>query len=404
MDWTIGLRPASFAGVGFYWRSVNAQGGQRLIVHELPQAPADLENIGTLPRRFALVCYFIGDAWLLEREAFIAVLQTTSGAATLVLPTKGPLRVRVATYRYEDNADIGNYGAVSVDFVIDDGIPAPFTAPDSASAILNSISAMQAQIIATYLQLAGPLVEISAAASYAQTLLGSAASAFTALPLAIVGGINAAFGATPTDASATATTITAAFLAASTNAQAVIDPPSLAATPLTGTLPTLPLPPDPSYGLAALASFGANPSPAPASPLSLAALQSAIDLLVDQSAALALVNLYAQTDFANANDAANARAQLATVLDAIGAATYDAGQVDLYRAWSALGAQSIADMVARAQNLPSIAIYSERRSLPDVVLAQRLYQDGTQADALAALNAAVHPLFMPLAGQWLQAA
>jgi prophage DNA circulation protein len=404
MSWLAALRPASFAGIGFYWKLVRAQGGQRLVVHNFPLAPIDLENLGQLGDKFSLTAYFIGNAWLLEREAFIAVLAKTTGAATLILPTKGPLRVRVDTWSYQDSAELGNYGAVDVNFIIDAGTAGPFAGSDTVSSILSAITDMQSEIISTYEELAGPLTEVAAAAGYAQALLGSAVSAFLALPEAIIGGIISLFAATPTDAATTANVVTNALLTAADNASAALNPDSIAANAITGTLPATILPGDPTFGIANLANFGGTLAPAPMAPAALGQVQQAVTLLVEGAATVAVVSIYAQTDFASTQAAAQARTQIATMLEAVGIAAYNAGQVDLYRAWSGLESLSIADMVARAQGLPTLASYAERRALPDVVIAQRLYQDGTQGDALAALNNAVHPLFMPATGVWLEAA
>jgi prophage DNA circulation protein len=402
--WTQALRSGSYAGVPFYWRSLRAQAGRRLIEHQLPLAPVDLEDLGPLPEKFTLTMYFIGNAWLFEREAMLSVLAKANGAATLVLPTKGPKRVRVGSYSYNDNADLGAYGAIDVDFVVDHGAPGPFSSASAAGTILNAINAVQQSLINAYMIMAGPITSIEAASSYAQALLTSAASAFLSLPNAIISTVQANFAASPTNLNGTASTVSNAFLAASNQLVTNLAIPLTPITPITGITPAPRFPADPSFGVAALAQWSATPAPAPYAPSYLAQTQQAIGLLIDQSASLALVNAYAQLDFPSSNAAIAARDQLATALEAVAESLYDAGQVDLYRAWCALQSQAIADMIARAQNLPSLATYSEITSLPDVVLAQKFYQDGTQGDALALLNDAIHPLFMPITGQWLRAA
>jgi prophage DNA circulation protein len=76
-----------------------------------------------------------------------------------------------------------------------------------------------------------------------------------------------------------------------------------------------------------------------------------------------------------------------------------------YAAWMALAAAVSADTIQRAQSLPQLASYSAGMSLPALALAQRFYGAAAQtsdADALAALNGARHPLFLPPAGVWLE--
>ena len=78
-----------------------------------------------------------------------------------------------------------------------------------------------------------------------------------------------------------------------------------------------------------------------------------------------------------------------------------AGQDDLWRAWQAIMALTMNDMISRAQALPSLASYVLPDPLPSLVLAQRLYQDPTRAALLEQLNDVPHPLFMPAGGLWL---
>ena len=61
-------------------------------------------------------------------------------------------------------------------------------------------------------------------------------------------------------------------------------------------------------------------------------------------------------------------------------------------------------MLARAQSLPTLATYQVGAVLPALVLCYRLTGNIADAATLAALNGAVHPLFMPAAGVWLEPA
>lgn len=67
-----------------------------------------------------------------------------------------------------------------------------------------------------------------------------------------------------------------------------------------------------------------------------------------------------------------------------------------YTALVALHGAVVNDLSTRAIPLPRIVTFTLARRLPALTIAQRLYQDPSQTDALIALNAsAVHPLFMP---------
>lgn len=404
MTWQLGLRPATFAGVGFYVKMQKAKGGQRLVMQELPFANVWLENQGKLPKQFTVTAYFLGDGWLAQREQLLAVLDASTTAQTLVLPTKGPLNVWVGNYSYQDDEQIGAYGAIDIEFTVDTGAAnAPFANADTASALLANINAMATQIQTAFASVMGPIAQEAAIANYQANLLASAAASVLELPAALLSGVTAIFTATPTNPVNTAAVVTTALLAAGDNAAALNNPTTATTTAVSGVVPISPLPPDASLGLAALANWGAGYT-APLYPATLSTALGAVMRLVQQSAALAVVSLYAQTSFATAQAASAARTQLAGLLDAVGENIVNAGQVDLYRAWLALSTLSIQDMLARAQNLPSTAAYKTPFSLPDVVLAQQLLADGSQGDALFALNQAVHPLFMPLTGVWVQAA
>jgi hypothetical protein len=163
-------------------------------------------------------------------------------------------------------------------------------------------------------------------------------------------------------------------------------------------LPPLPL--DPSQGLAALAAFG--PAPASATGIVLANW-TALIRLVGSTATAALQMLYAQTAFASAGDAASASAQLYGLIQAqIDLAAADDDDT-IVQAWLAAQTAAVTDLAARGEGLPNLATFTAAAPLPALYLAQRLYQDGSQAAALVQRNAAPHPLFMPLAVEYLDA-
>ena len=125
--------------------------------------------------------------------------------------------------------------------------------------------------------------------------------------------------------------------------------------------------------------------------------------LVQGNAVAALAQVYASVDWPYAQAAAAARTQLLALMDAQSDAAAVNGCDDLYRAWEGLKTLAMADMIARAQGLPDLAPYSFPDTLPSLVLAQRLYQNPSQAAALEQLNDVCQPLFMRSPGQWLEA-
>lgn len=398
------LRPASFAGVPIYVKTTKLKAGQRLIEQEIPFAPTNFENQGLLPRKFTISAYVIGASWLLQMQLLLRTLESAIGVQTLVLPTFGPVNVRVATYTVTDDEAVGNFGAVDIEFVVDNSTPAPLASSDSASALLAQLDAVGAQVATAYAQYVGPLVQQAAIAAYAASLLTSAAGAVAGLPAVLLSGVSLGFASTPTSPASTASVVGAAFTSISNNAVALANPTAATVTPVAGYVPATPLPADPTLGLGALAAWNNNGTPAASSPAGLASVLAATSALVQQNAALAVVALFGQTNFTTAQAASAARTALKTIMANTGAAIVDAGHGDLFRAWCALTALATQDMIARAQNLPSIATYKVKTVLPDVVLAQILLQKGNQGPALAALNNVVHPLFMPTHGHYVAAA
>ena len=158
---------------------------------------------------------------------------------------------------------------------------------------------------------------------------------------------------------------------------------------------------DPSYGLAAIAGIAATIMPAAVTG-QIAANWQALMQLVEGNATTALAILYAQTDFASAAEAEAARDQLSGLI--IGQIEMASGNDPLVTVWRGLFTAAVTDLTARASGLPDVAILPTPAPLPAVYLAELLYQDGTRAVALVQRNAAPHPLFMPLAVEYLEAA
>ena len=402
LPWTALLRPASFAGVGFYVRTLKVAMGRRLIENEIPFANADYEDFGPLPQRFSVTGYVVGQNWMGQRAQLLNALQNSATPQTLVLPSFGPVTVRVGRVSISETEQVGAYSEIGIEFAQDNGAGAPMASADAASTLLNNIETSAGQVQAQYEAVMGPYLQDAAVAQYTANLLAGAASSVLALPLALLTGVNAGFAASPTDAAATGGAVTGAFLTIGDNAAAAANPMPAPATPVSGVVAPQALTADPSMGIAALLAWNAPVPVAYAADPGLSAAMGAVTRLVQQSAGLALIDFYAQTSFPNQQAAVTARGQLTGLLAPIGAAIFNAGQVDLYRAWNALSALAVQDIIQRAQGLPVLANYTVPVPVPDVVLGAELLGDGSQGDALFALNNAIHPLFMPASGYYME--
>jgi prophage DNA circulation protein len=405
MAWFDALLPASFNGVPFYVENLDKNFGRRKVDNEYPlRDDPYIEDLGRLPRRFKLKAYFAGDFFAAERALLEAALERSSTAGTLILPTYGILRVWVGECASSETRAGGSYATIDMEFTQDGGASSPLSITDTASALLDGLNDLVPFLVAAYVA----RVAISLAASVVQSLIGqqlvTANTQFGMLPQSTIGALTFDFAAAPGDAVATASAVTTAFAAAAANVVAA-QPVAQPANAVSGSVPLQPLPADPSGGLAAMASFGSALTQPPAAALpALGIAQTALLALIQGAALMGVVTIYAQLDWQSAQAAAAAREALQDLLDAQVAAAADAGNFDLFRAWRAISQQAIGDMVSRAQNLPNLVSYQVGASIPALTLAQLLYQDGSQADGLVALNDVAHPLFMPARGNWLQAA
>ena len=402
------LLPASFRSVPFYMQAGTVDGGRRLVTHEFPQREdAYPEDLGRQTRRFHINAYVIDDpttgaSYLDRRDALLDAVEGTSEPGTLVHPTFGPLTCNAGVLRLNERiVEAFGYCTFELEFVVADPTASPLYANDTAATLLAGVSSLLGVISSMY----ALVVEATLAPS---ALLDQVAASMLGLPVDTISTLSAAIGevsAAPTDASATATAVQTAVQGMASNVIAANDTSATTSDAVTGTALSIPAASDISGGLATLATWG-NDLPAidtaTAVGADLAAQQALVVLLVQGNAVAALAQVYASYDWASAQQATTAREQLLDLIDTQATAAADAGADDLFRAGGALQAQAMADMIARAQALPSQATYSVPEALPALVLAQRLYQDASQADALADLNDAPQSLFMPLEGTWLR--
>ncbi len=402
------LLPASFRGVPFYMQASAGQGGRRVVTHEFPlRDDAYTEDLGRLPRRFRLTAFVVdnptyGLSYLDARDALIDAIEGYADAGTLMHPTFGPLTCRASTLSWQERV-VGDFGYCSFDieFVVDNPTPGPLYFADTASLLFAGVASLLPILSSAYTLTVG-------ATEAPVALLESAAAALLALPIATIAGLDdsiAAVSASPTNAATTAAAVQTVLQAVAANVIAANVPADTTMTPVAGAALVIPDAVDVTGGISALTTWGSalpTISIATATGAALAQQQALVVGLVQGNAVAALALIYASYSFPSAQQAAAARAQMLALIDAQALAAANAGSDDLYRAWNALEAQVIADMIGRAQSLPSQAIYALPASLPALALAQLLLTDPTQADALADLNDAAQSLFMPASGLWLQ--
>ena len=391
MAWTdYGYRPASFRGVPFFVDLHEQTSGRRVGLFEFPLRDAPYtEDLGRRQQHYRIEAYVLGEDYLLQASDLTdaCVLDATPGR--LVHPYLGEMLVRCVGFRRFERREAGNKAFFDLQFVESGDAASPVPGLDTASRVLIQA----ARLLQSALNAYGLVASYAGHPAWIVTLAGNAllglATQMAGLPAGAVASIVTSIQAIPrlTDPFTTGANITGCF---STYAGVVVANPAAFAAGR-----------DASYGLAALANWGADQPPiVPSTPdLAVAAAnQAALQGLVRASAAAAIAEIYAQTDFPSAIQAAAARAQLTDLLDQQAAAAADANQPDLYDALIDLQAAVAADLATRAQNLPSQGSYTAPGPLPSLALSWRLYQTCARAGEIAQLNDVPHPAFMPTTG------
>jgi len=398
-DWRSRLMlPASFRGVPFQVRAHTETGGRRAAVHEFPlrDIPAT-EDLGSAARRYTIDGYLVGDDYDLNRDALRAALFDQVGPGTLVHPYLGVLTVQpIEGCTFNETVATGRMATFRLACVQAGDVSQSRAAVDTTVGVLNGVASVINDLKAFYtlgvLVATHPGFLMQALTGGLENLAGSLLGLPPGFVQGLAGVINGIFAA-PFDTVGTPAAIAAAF-------QAVGD--GLVATPPAGD--------DPTGGLAALSTWSGGVQPILTATTALqqqAANAAALNYVAQGMVVATTAAVYAQTDFLSAAAAAAARATIIAMLDAITEPAADIGDVQGYNAWLALSGAVAADLLARGQALPQMGGYSVNLSLTSLVLAQRLYADqasGDRADQLMQLNDCLHPLFLPPAGVWLEAA
>lgn len=404
--WRVQLQPGSFRAVPFYMNTAELTGGRRLVTHEYPQRdiPA-VEDLGQKANVFRLQLFVVGNDYMIFRDALIAACQNFNDAATLIHPTMGSILCRAGALRCTENPrELGGYALFEIDFHKEGVQPGLITGTDTASQLLGAINSMLAVGLTAYVLVSAVKQNPALLLGFAGSLLGGAASTIFGLSttaLAGIAGVAGSITAAVLNDTATATAVQSSFQAIAQNviaAQTIANQPD---DPVLGTTLLIAPAADLTGGLAALATWGdtlAAPVGAGAALTALQTQQAAIVALVEGSATIAVLTVYANTTFTSSNAAAAARVQVLALCDRQAEAANLAGQDDLYRAWLALTGIAMNDLIQRAQQLPALVGFTTPVSLPGVVLGQIYYQDAARGDEIAALNDVPHPMFMPLSG------
>lgn len=145
-EWWQQLQPGSWRGVGFYIDAGQTIAGRRIALHEYPyRDDAWAEDLGKLPRRFAVQAFLVGDDVYSQRDSMLSACEK-SGAGTLVHPTLGSIECVLMDFAVTDRRERGRYVEVTFTFIASGDVKYPATSIasgnllDSCSKALNAAS------------------------------------------------------------------------------------------------------------------------------------------------------------------------------------------------------------------------------------------------------------------------
>jgi prophage DNA circulation protein len=141
-QWWAQLQPGSWRGVPFVLDVGETHAGRRVAIHEYPyRDTAWVEDLGMLPRRFALQVYQVGDDVYAQRDAMVAACESP-GPGTLVHPTLGAVEVVLLDFAVQDRRERGRYVEVQMQFLLASAVRFPATSIASGSTVSFAASSL----------------------------------------------------------------------------------------------------------------------------------------------------------------------------------------------------------------------------------------------------------------------
>jgi len=139
-EWWQQLQPGSWRGCGFVLDTGQTIAGRRVALHEYPYRD-DVwpEDLGKLPRRFAVQGFLVGDDVYSQRDAMLAACEQ-AGPGTLVHPTLGTMQVVLMEFSVTDRRDRGRYVEVQLTFIVAGDVRYPATGIATGQAVTSAAS------------------------------------------------------------------------------------------------------------------------------------------------------------------------------------------------------------------------------------------------------------------------
>lgn len=149
-DWLKTLWPASYKGFPFFFESDDEEGGLGLVIHKFPHRDAPfIEDLGEEPRIYSGHAYVHGEDADRLAVAFAERL-VTHGPGSLVVPIRGPVMVRLQTFKRHNEKDKLGFAAFEVKFVREGAATALISVPFLASLVFQAADALMGAAAAQF--------------------------------------------------------------------------------------------------------------------------------------------------------------------------------------------------------------------------------------------------------------
>jgi prophage DNA circulation protein len=188
-SWSLQLQPGSWRGVGFVLDAGTTAAGRRVAIHEYPyRDDAWAEDIGKLPRRFAIQAFIVGDDVYQRRDAMLKACEQ-AGAGTLVHPTLGAIQCVLMEFSCADRRERGRVVEFSFAFIVAGDVLYPSTATatgQNVTAAIEKLKTASAGDLGSFLGGVGEVAKQVTATvvhytSIASTLVGDASRVFNSV-------------------------------------------------------------------------------------------------------------------------------------------------------------------------------------------------------------------------------
>jgi prophage DNA circulation protein len=383
MAWRDEMRPASFRGVPFYVTKSDGQIGRRNVVNEYPNRDeAYVEDLGLKVSSFTLDCFVLGENHFAARDNLEAAFKK-AGPGELVHPWRGRMNVSVTDCRPSESIDQLGRQSWSVTFTQTGENKQPNVRPDT----LAKVDAAADDAILAVQEDFADMFSVENMPEFVE------ADALTQINTALDTVLAAGRAMLPD------MTVLPAFIS---NASGILSKasqlmrlPTNLASELTAQIAALfglsQSPISAFNALKALFGFSHQSSTrTTAARRQLDDNRAAVTNLTRRTAIIEAARSSANINFESRQQALQARD---AVVNAIETEQLTAGD-NVFNTLADLRAAVVADVSARAADLPELITYTPKATLPAVILAYSLYGDARKDADVIARNNIAHPGFV----------